>query len=85
MALTGEQARDFLQGRRLSCALPISQPAEGQAIRVKDPYQRFLGVGHFSLGVLSPKRLLASDFSSTSSLGDLSHAPVAQHRHHCPR
>jgi hypothetical protein len=28
---------------------------------------------------------VASDSSSTPSLGDSSHAPVAQHRHHCPR
>ena len=85
VALSGEQARDFVQGRRLSCALSIPHPADGQGIRVKDPSQRFLGVGHFSLGVLSPKRLVASDSSSTPSLGDSSHAPVAQHRHHCPR
>lgn len=85
VALSGEQARDFVQGRRLSCALSLPHLANGQGIRVKDPSQRFLGVGHFSLGVLSPKRLVASDFSSTPSLGESSHAPVAQHRHHCPR
>lgn len=85
VALSVEQARDFLQGRRLSYALSIPEPADGQGIRVKDTSQRFLGVGHFSLGVLSPKRLVASDPSSLPSLGDLSHAPVAQHCHHRPR
>jgi tRNA pseudouridine55 synthase len=85
VALSGEQARDFVQGRRLACALSLPCLADGQGIRVKDPSQRFLGVGHFSLGVLSPKRLVASDFSSTPSLGESSHAPIAQHRHHCPR
>jgi tRNA pseudouridine55 synthase len=85
VALSDAQARDFIQGRRLACALPLPEPPVGQGIRVIDPYQRFLGVGHFSLGVLSPKRLVASDSFSYPTIGDSSHAPVAQHRHHCPR
>jgi tRNA pseudouridine55 synthase len=86
VALSDAQSKDFIQGRRLACALAISPPASGQGIRVKDSQHRFLGIGQFSLGVLSPKRLVASDFSSTfSSLGDITHAPAAQHRDHCPR
>ena len=70
LALTDQQSQDFLHGRQLACRLAMPQPPEGQAIRIKDAQQRFLGVAHFSLGILRPKRLVASYPSAISSLGD---------------
>ena len=70
LALSDQQSQDFLHGRQLACTLAMPQPPEGQAIRIKDSQQRFLGVAHFSLGILRPKRLVASDPSAFSSLGD---------------
>nr|UOZ97374.1 tRNA pseudouridine synthase B [Cupriavidus sp.] len=70
LALNAQQSQDFLQGRQLACSLTMPQPPEGQAIRIKDSQQRFLGVAQFSLGILRPKRLVASDPSAFSSLGD---------------
>jgi tRNA pseudouridine55 synthase len=70
LALNAQQSQDFLQGRQLACSLTMPQPPEGQAIRIKDSQQRFLGVAQFSLGILRPKRLVASDPSALSSLGD---------------
>jgi tRNA pseudouridine55 synthase len=70
LALTDQQSQDFMHGKRLTCGWSMPEPPEGQAIRIKDSQQRFLGVAHFSMGVLHPKRLVASPSSDLSSLGD---------------